>query len=39
VFVVDTHVNYDPTARELARITIMAAEEMLRFGIAPKALT
>jgi len=37
VFVVDTHVNYDPTARELARITIMAAEEMLRFGIAPKA--
>jgi malate dehydrogenase (oxaloacetate-decarboxylating)(NADP+) len=37
VFVVDTHVNYDPTARELARITIMAAEEMLRFGITPKA--
>ena len=37
VFVVDTHVNYDPTARELARITVMAAEEMLRFGIAPKA--
>ena len=36
VFVVDTHVNYDPTARELARITVMAAEEMLRFGIAPK---
>ena len=37
VFVVDTHVNYDPTAQELARITVMAAEEMLRFGIAPKA--
>jgi malate dehydrogenase (oxaloacetate-decarboxylating)(NADP+) len=37
VFVVDTHVNYDPTARELARITVMAAEEMLRFGIVPKA--
>ena len=37
VFVVDTHVNYDPTARELARITVMAAEEMLRFGIEPKA--
>jgi malate dehydrogenase (oxaloacetate-decarboxylating)(NADP+) len=37
VFLVDTHVNYDPTARELARITVMAAEEMLRFGITPKA--
>jgi len=37
VFVVDTHVNYDPSAQELARITVMAAEEMLRFGIAPKA--
>ncbi len=37
VFVVDTHVNYDPTAQELARITVMAAEEMLRFGITPKA--
>jgi malate dehydrogenase (oxaloacetate-decarboxylating)(NADP+) len=37
VFVVDTHVNYDPTAQELARITVMAAEEMLRFGISPKA--
>lgn len=37
VFVVDTHVNYDPTAEQLAEITIMAAEEMLRFGIKPKA--
>ena len=36
VFLVDTHVNYDPTARELAKITLMAAEEMLRFGIKPK---
>jgi malate dehydrogenase (oxaloacetate-decarboxylating)(NADP+) len=36
VFLVDTHVNYDPTARELAKITIMAAEEMLRFGVKPK---
>jgi malate dehydrogenase (oxaloacetate-decarboxylating)(NADP+) len=36
VFLVDTHVNYDPTARELAKITTMAAEEMLRFGIKPK---
>jgi malate dehydrogenase (oxaloacetate-decarboxylating)(NADP+) len=37
VFLVDTHVNYDPTAEQLAEITIMAAEEMLRFGIKPKA--
>ncbi len=37
VFVVDTHVNYDPTAAQLAEITVMAAEEMVRFGIRPKA--
>ncbi len=36
VFLVDTHVNYDPDARQLAEITIMAAEEMMRFGIKPK---
>jgi malate dehydrogenase (oxaloacetate-decarboxylating)(NADP+) len=36
VFVVDTHVNYDPTAEQLTEITIMAAEEMLRFGLQPK---
>ena len=36
VFIVDTHVNYDPSAEELAEITIMAAEEMRRFGITPK---
>ena len=37
VFLVDTHVNYDPTAVQLAEITVMAAEEMMRFGIKPKA--
>ncbi|MEX8193103.1 NADP-dependent malic enzyme [Comamonas guangdongensis] len=37
VFLVDTHVNYDPSAEQLAEITIMAAEEMMRFGIKPKA--
>jgi malate dehydrogenase (oxaloacetate-decarboxylating)(NADP+) len=37
VFLVDTHVNYDPTAAQLAEITVMAAEEMLRFGLKPKA--
>ncbi|MDO9088562.1 MAG: phosphate acyltransferase, partial [Burkholderiaceae bacterium] len=37
VFLVDTHVNYDPDAAQLAEITTMAAEEMMRFGIKPKA--
>jgi malate dehydrogenase (oxaloacetate-decarboxylating)(NADP+) len=37
VFMVDTHVNYDPTAAQLAEFTVMAAEEMRRFGIQPKA--
>jgi malate dehydrogenase (oxaloacetate-decarboxylating)(NADP+) len=37
VMLVDTHVNYDPSAEQLAEITIMAAEEMMRFGMHPKA--
>jgi malate dehydrogenase (oxaloacetate-decarboxylating)(NADP+) len=37
VFIVDTHVNADPTAEQLAEITVMAAEEMRRFGIHPRA--
>jgi malate dehydrogenase (oxaloacetate-decarboxylating)(NADP+) len=37
IMLVDTHVNYDPTAEQLAEITIMAAEEMMRFGLHPKA--
>jgi malate dehydrogenase (oxaloacetate-decarboxylating)(NADP+) len=37
VFLVDTHVNADPSAEELAEITVMAAEEMMRFGLQPKA--
>ena len=37
VMLVDTHVNYDPTAEQLAEITVMAAEEMMRFGLSPKA--
>ena len=36
VFLVDTHVNYDPTAAQLAEITIMAVRELERFGIAPR---
>ncbi len=37
LFLVDTHVNADPSAEELCEITVMAAEEMLRFGVQPKA--
>jgi malate dehydrogenase (oxaloacetate-decarboxylating)(NADP+) len=37
LFLVDTHVNYDPDAEQLAEITIMAAEELKRFGVQPKA--
>jgi malate dehydrogenase (oxaloacetate-decarboxylating)(NADP+) len=37
VFLVDTHVNYDPTAEQIAEITVLAAEELRRFGIEPKA--
>ena len=36
VFLVDTHINVDPTAEELAEITMMAASEMRKLGIAPK---
>ena len=37
VFLVDTHVNYDPSAEQLAEITEMAAKEIMRFGIKPRA--
>ncbi|MFA7528126.1 MAG: NADP-dependent malic enzyme [Ottowia sp.] len=37
VFLVDTHVNTDPPPAELAEITALAAEEMQRFGIEPRA--
>jgi len=36
LFVTDTHVNENPSAEEIANITIQAAEEMLRFGVTPK---
>jgi malate dehydrogenase (oxaloacetate-decarboxylating)(NADP+) len=37
IVMVDTHVNENPTAEQLAEITIMAAEEMRRFGVEPRA--
>ncbi len=36
LFICDTYVNPDPTAEQIAEITMMAADEVLRFGIAPK---
>ncbi|WP_426175040.1 NADP-dependent malic enzyme [Massilia sp. TWR1-2-2] len=35
--IVDTHVNENPDAEQIAEITLMAAEEMNRFGILPRA--
>ncbi|HFT1681107.1 NADP-dependent oxaloacetate-decarboxylating malate dehydrogenase [Providencia stuartii] len=35
-FVADTYVNEDPTPKELAEITLMAADTVRRFGIEPK---
>jgi malate dehydrogenase (oxaloacetate-decarboxylating)(NADP+) len=35
-FIADTYVNVDPSAGEIAEITLLAAEEIRRFGITPK---
>ncbi|MDP9500563.1 NADP-dependent malic enzyme [Bisgaard Taxon 45] len=36
LFITDTFVNHNPSAQELAEITLMAANEVARFGIEPK---
>jgi malate dehydrogenase (oxaloacetate-decarboxylating)(NADP+) len=36
LFICDTYVNPDPTAEQIAEMTIIAAEEVQRFGIVPK---
>ncbi|HEY7657310.1 MAG TPA: NADP-dependent malic enzyme [Burkholderiales bacterium] len=36
VFICDTYVNYDPTAEQIAEMTVLAAEEIRRFGITPR---
>jgi malate dehydrogenase (oxaloacetate-decarboxylating)(NADP+) len=36
VFICDTYVNFDPTAEQVAEMTVLAAEEIRRFGIVPK---
>ena len=35
-FICDTHVTPEPTAEEIAEMTVLAAEEVRRFGLTPK---
>ncbi len=35
-FLCDTYVNHDPTAQQIAEMTILAADEVRRFGVTPK---
>ena len=37
IFLTDTHVNFDPTAEQLCVLAKLAADEIRRFGIQPKA--
>src|SRR6476660_1057103 len=37
VFIADTYVNADPTPDQIAEIAVMAADEIRRFGLTPKA--
>jgi len=36
VFICDTYVTHDPDAEHIAEMTLLAAEEMRRFGVVPK---
>lgn len=36
LFIADTYINDDPSAKELAEMTILAAKSIRRFGITPK---
>ena len=37
LFICDTHVNADPSAEQIAEMTLLAADAVRRFGIAPSA--
>ncbi|WP_395848138.1 NADP-dependent malic enzyme [Cystobacter fuscus] len=37
LFFCDTHVNIDPTAEQVAEMTLLAADAVRRFGVTPKA--
>ncbi len=36
IFIADTYVNVDPMPEQIAEITLLAADEIRRFGITPK---
>ena len=36
IFVCDTHVNVDPSAEEIAEMTLLAADAVRNFGVVPK---
>jgi malate dehydrogenase (oxaloacetate-decarboxylating)(NADP+) len=36
VFIADTYINENPTAEQVAEITLLAAEEVRRFGVTPR---
>jgi malate dehydrogenase (oxaloacetate-decarboxylating)(NADP+) len=36
LFICDTYVNPDPTSEQIAEMTLLAAEEVTRFGIVPR---
>jgi len=36
LFIGDTYINYDPTAEQLAELARLGAEEVRRFGLAPR---
>lgn len=36
IFIADTHIHEDPTAEQLAEMTVLAAEQLRRFSITPR---
>ena len=36
LFICDTHVNRDPDAAQIAEMTLLAAEQLTRFGLTPR---
>ncbi len=36
LFICDTYVNRDPSAEQIAEMTLLAAEELRRFGVTPR---
>jgi malate dehydrogenase (oxaloacetate-decarboxylating)(NADP+) len=36
LFIADTYVHYDPSVEQLVEMTLLAAEEVRRFGLTPK---